>query len=230
MIARASVAAAGDRLVRLRSQAPLALRQTPGAVYLIGAAAGPLGGDKLSIDIDVAEGATLVLRTAAASVVLPGLLPSVLGVRARVASGASLVWHPQPTVLARGCRHHVDGVVTLERGARLEWWDDLVLGRYGEPGGSVLSRLSIDIEGRPLVRHEIALGPDHPASQTPAVAGSARAMGSVVVVGRGSPPAATMLPSGAAAMPLDGPAVHVISVGRVACESDVEAVRAAVHG
>jgi len=33
------------RLPVLRSQAPLILRQTPEAVYLVGGAAGPLGGD-----------------------------------------------------------------------------------------------------------------------------------------------------------------------------------------
>ena len=56
----------------LRSQAPLILRQTPEAVYLVGGAAGPLGGDVLELRIDVRAGATLRLRTAAAAVALPG--------------------------------------------------------------------------------------------------------------------------------------------------------------
>ena len=51
------------RLPVLRSQAPLILRQTPEAVYLVGGAAGPLGGDVLELRIDVREGATLRLRT-----------------------------------------------------------------------------------------------------------------------------------------------------------------------
>jgi urease accessory protein len=56
------------RLPVQRSQAPLILRRTPEAVYLVGGAAGPLGGDVLELQIEVREGATLRLRTAAAAV------------------------------------------------------------------------------------------------------------------------------------------------------------------
>ena len=64
---------AGTRLPVLASQAPLVLRRTPEAVYLVGGAAGPIGGDQLSLRITVGAGALLRLRTAAASIALPGL-------------------------------------------------------------------------------------------------------------------------------------------------------------
>ena len=41
------------RLPVLSSQAPLVLRRTPSAVYLVGGAAGPIGGDELSLWITV---------------------------------------------------------------------------------------------------------------------------------------------------------------------------------
>jgi urease accessory protein len=64
-------AEAGGRLPRLRSQAPLVLRPTPDAVYLVSAAGGPVGGDRLDLRIEVRADATLRLRTVAASVALP---------------------------------------------------------------------------------------------------------------------------------------------------------------
>src|SRR5579862_7258838 len=75
-------AAGVTRLPVLASEVPLVLRRTPEAVYLIGGAAGPLGGDLLSLSISVGAGATLRMRSAAASIALPGLegLESVLSV------------------------------------------------------------------------------------------------------------------------------------------------------
>lgn len=217
MIASATISAASDRLVRIRSEAPLVVRPTPEAVYLVGGAAGPLGGDHLSIDVDVADGADLVVRTVAASVALPGPAPSHVTMRARVGAGCSLVWRPEPTVVAAGCRHEVDAAVELDGSARLEWWEELVLGRHGEPPGAVRSRLSVDIGDEPLLRHELSLGPGVPGWDGPAVAGHARVVGSVVMVDPawvvGGPPPARVLGPHAARLPLDGPAVQIVALG-----------------
>ena len=74
----------GTRLARLRSQAPLILRGTPESVYLVGGAGGPLGGDDLTIEIDVRPGAELTVRApdilhhwlANLAVVPPGITPA----------------------------------------------------------------------------------------------------------------------------------------------------------
>src|SRR5687768_16184312 len=73
MIARARIIAEADgsgatRLPVLRSSVPLVLRQAEDAVWIVGGAAGPLGGDDLGLDIDVGPGAALTVRTAAAAV------------------------------------------------------------------------------------------------------------------------------------------------------------------
>jgi urease accessory protein len=209
------VAAPGGRITRLRSEPPLTLRATPDAVYLVGSAGGPLGGDDLRIEIDVEAGACLTVRSAAASVALPGPgprpSPSSLTVEARVAAGGELRWLVEPTVAARGCRHRMAARIDLDDGARLTWFEEIVLGRYGERAGSITSRLSIDIAGRPLLRHDLALGPDHPASATSAVVGDARAVGTAVIAGRGLKAAHVLGPT-AAVMPLAGPGFQAVAL------------------
>ncbi len=145
------------RLPVLRSQAPLVLRRTPGAVYLVGAAAGPLGGDQLSLRITVRAGASLSLRTVAASVALPGLddAESVLTVTAAVEPGGSLEYLPEPVVVCDGARHATDIRVTLAEGASLVLRDELLLGRHGEQGGSYRNSLRVDYAGRPLLRQPL---------------------------------------------------------------------------
>lgn len=238
MIAHARIAASGDRLVALRSEPPLALRPTADGVYLVGAAAGPLGGDELTIDIDVTDGAELTVRSSAASVVLPGVTPSLITIRARVEDGCSLRWIPEQTVLACGCRHRVVTRVDLDGDARLEWWEELVLGRHGEPSGSAMTTLRIDLDGAPLLRHELAVGPDHPEWSSPAVLGvGARAVGSVAVVGPGLPTRPAVLGGTAAVLPLDGPAALVTAVAAdalslrrsLACGVDAQVASVAVH-
>lgn len=238
MIAHARIVARGDRLVRLRSEPPLALRDTPDGVYLVGAAAGPLGGDQLTIEIDVGDGAELTVSSSAASVVLPGPSPSRVTIRARVAASSSLRWIPEPTVLARGCRHRVETSIALAGDARLEWWEQLVMGRHDEPSGSATTWLALDLDGLALLRHELALGPDYPAAASPAVLGSAvRAVGSVTLVGPDRPAQAVLVGETAAVLPLDGPAVQVTAIApdalqlrrSLACGVDAHARSVAVH-
>lgn len=227
MRARAGVVAEADgrggaRLARMRSEPPLALRSTAEAVYLVGGAAGPLGGDEVALDIVVAPGATLTVRSAAASVVLPGrgAAPSIVAVTARVGAGAELRWLPEPTVLVRGCRHRIDACIDVADGGRVVWREELVLGRHEEEAGSVRSRLTVDVAARPLVRQELDLGPDHPASTSPAVTGGARAVGSVTVVGYGAPAvSATFVGADATAavLDLDGPGFQVVAVAADRC-------------
>ncbi len=190
------------------------MRSTPDAVYLVGGAGGPLGGDDLTVEIEVGSGARLTVRTVAASIALPGLGPSSVRVRATVAGGGELRWLPEPVVAARGCVHHMEATVVLEADARLVWREELVLGRHGEPPGSVSSRTSVDVDGTPLLRHELALGPEHPAAGGPAVTAGARAVGSVLLAGPpwDGPPRSTVLGPTAVVLPLNGPGVQVTAL------------------
>ncbi len=192
------------------------LRSTPDALYLVGGAGGPLGGDELTLDVEVGGGARLAVRTAGASIALPGtgLEPSSVRMRVRVAPGGELRWLPEPVVAARGSRHRTEASIVLEHGARLVWREELVLGRHREPPGSVRTKVLVDLGGAPLLRHELALGPDHSDGGTPAVVGAARYVGSMLVVEPAwhAAPGPVLLGPRAAVLPLTGPAVQVVAL------------------
>src|SRR5450755_2000081 len=172
------------RLPVQRSQAPLILRRTAEAVYLVGGAAGPLGGDVLELRIEVREGATLRLRTAAAAVALPGRdgRESLLSVTVTVAAEARLEYLPEPTIAANGARHRTDIRVDLAAGAALVLRDELILGRHGERGGACRTRLRANLAGRPLLRHELDVSGTDEVSLGPAVLAGHRTAGSLLCV------------------------------------------------
>ena len=222
-----AVAAAGGvtRLPVLASQAPLVLRRTPDAVYLVGGAAGPLGGDSLSLSVTVGAGAFLRVRTAAAAIALPGLdgLESVLRVCIAVGEGGRLEYLPEPVVVTDGARHATLVSVTLAVGASLVLRDEVLLGRHGEAGGSARTDLQVSYAGRPLLRHALAISGADPVSLGPAVLAGHRAVGTLVLVNAlGTTEACTSgesskIPGRAgmaevAVMPLAGPGVLVTAL------------------
>ncbi|MBC6461304.1 urease accessory protein UreD [Actinomadura sp. HBU206391] len=215
--ARAAVTAECDRhgrtrLTTLRSDGPLAVREAGGAVYLVGAAAGPLGGDELELDLEVGPGARLAVRSVATTLTLPGDGESRFTVRARVGAGGHLDYAPEPTVAAAGCDHRAVAEITLADGATLRWRDELILGRYGERPGRHTSRIDVILAGRPLLRHELRLD-DPGVYGGAAVLGGARAAGTVLLAGAGLVgPGLVGEPvtgEGPAVMPLAGPGVLV---------------------
>jgi urease accessory protein len=222
VIARARLVAdgapgGGTRIVTARSDAPLALRATPAGVYLVGSAAGPLGGDDLVLDLEVRTGADLTVRTSAASVALPGDGPSQVRVNAQVQAGARLRWLPEPTVAAAGCDHHIECRVELDGDARLTWREEIILGRHGEGTGSIEAGLHVDLDGTALLHQCLRFGPGHPGWDGPAVVGPHRAVGSALVVdptwiGADRAPTTALLGPTAAVLALAGPAVQVTTL------------------
>lgn len=208
------------RLAEMRSVSPLVLRATPRGLYLVGGAAGPIGGDRLRLRIEVGPGASLTIRTAAASVVLPGRSgrPSDFEVDATVADGGCLRWLPEPAVAAACCHHRLRSRISVGRGASLVWREELVLGRHNEDAGQYVSRIRIDVDGTAVLRQELAVGGDnHPGWQGAAVTGGRRAVGSVVVVDPRIEPAPTpasraSLDGRAAVLALPGTAVQVVAL------------------
>lgn len=173
------------RCTTLRSSPPISLHDTPDGLHIVGSAAGPLGGDDVHLDITVADGASLTIRSVAAQVVLPGPRggPSTSSITATVGEGATLRWLPQPLVLAEGCDHRTTVALSLGATATLVWRDEIVLGRSGEAGGSALQRLCVDRAGSPLLRNDLALGPRWPGAAGPAGSGGATAISTLLVVG-----------------------------------------------
>lgn len=182
-------------LPELRSAVPLVLRRTGSAgdeggggeawVHLVGGAAGPLGGDRLRLEIEVGPGAVLRLRSVAAAIALPGRSggASTLDIVASVAPGGLLDVAPEPLVAAAGARHTTRIRVELAAGAGLRWRDELVCGRHGEEPGYARTELRVRHAGRPLLAHTLTVGTGAPGWDSPAVLGPARAAGTVFYAG-----------------------------------------------
>jgi urease accessory protein len=193
--ARAAVTAECDgagrtRITRLRSDGPLAVREAGGhdlaTVYLVGAAAGPLGGDDLALHLTVAPGARLAVRSAATTLALPGG-PGAAGesrfaITALVGAGGRLDFAPEPAVAVAGCRHRSAADIELGPGAVLRWREELVLGRHEERPGRYASRCDVILDGVPLLRHELRINDDAGYAGRAVLAG-AGAAGTVVLAG-----------------------------------------------
>ncbi|GAB2911968.1 urease accessory protein UreD [Nonomuraea fastidiosa] len=203
-----TAAGAGGRTVieRLASAPPLTLRQTgPHTVHLISTAAGPLGGDRLRLDLRVAPGTTLELGSVAATLVLPGDGPSMMLITAHVGAEATLRYVPEPTVLAARSDHRLRVRLTLEPGATVLWREEIVFGRHGEPSGRCHARFDATCDGVPLLRQEFTVG-DPGLDGSPAVYGSARCVGTTFLTERAPAPAVA---EGVAVLPLAAPGTLV---------------------
>lgn len=172
-----------DRCTELVSSPPLTLRNTPDGLFLVASGAGPVGGDALTVDITVETSARATVRTAGASLVLPGPTgaPSSMCVHARIAG--DLRWFPEPMVLVHGCDHTTVARLDLTASASVLWREEVVLGRHGEASGSLLQRIHVDVGGRPLLRNELPIGPRWPGAAGPAGLDGADAAGSLLGVG-----------------------------------------------
>ncbi|MER5277014.1 urease accessory protein UreD [Streptomyces sp. NPDC002809] len=175
----------------LESGGPLALRRTraalPGAarVTVVGAMSAPLGGDRLAIEARAGQGARLTVGSAAATVALPGpgAAPARYDIVLNVEEGAELNWLPEQLISAQGSELHMATVVELAPTARMMLREELILGRYGETTGTLLSRLTVRRAGRPILDQQLAYGPGAPGGwDGPAVLGGHRAIGQLLVV------------------------------------------------
>lgn len=172
----------------LRSDPPILLRPTGDTVHLVGGSAGPLGGDQLRLDVTVRRSACLRLRSAAASVVLPGPTASSLHLTITIESGGHLDWRPEPAVSVAGGSHEQVVDVELQGDATMEWTETVVLGRSGEPSGDWSSLMRVVRDGAVAVHQQLRVGPDHPGSDGPAVMDGRRVSAARLIVGSSARP------------------------------------------
>jgi urease accessory protein len=180
----------GTALPTLESQGPLALRRTRASgseakVMLVGAMSGPLGGDHFTVTADVADGASLHVGSAAATIALPGQAKGEAryDVRLTVGDNGELRWLPEQLISANGSELYLTTRVDLAPGARLTLREEQVLGRANEEPGRLTSRLTVLLDGRPLLDQELSSGPAAPGGwDGPAVLAGHRALGQLLVV------------------------------------------------
>ncbi|MFH9015611.1 urease accessory protein UreD [Streptomyces sp. NPDC017943] len=194
-------------LPRLHSDGPFHLRRmrpdgNTARVGIIGAMSGPLGGDRLTIDVTASERAALDVTTAAATLALrgPTTAPATYDVRLTAGDHAHLRWLPQPLISAAGSNLRQTYTIELAPTARLLLREEQLLGRADEEPGHLVSRLLVHRAGGVLLDQQTAYGDPEPGWDGPAVLHRHRAVGQVLLVdpaarlpatsvllGRGSP-------------------------------------------
>lgn len=153
------IVARPDRQPWIECAGGLAARSTePDTVHLVSTAATPLGGDTIALRVVVERGARLRLRSAAATVTLPG--------RSTVESTAH--WHlevagdldvdTEPTVVAGGSRHATSTRLSIAGSGRVRLRERVQIGRTDERQGFWSGSLHADVDGQPLLRHRLELG------------------------------------------------------------------------
>jgi urease accessory protein len=148
-----------DGQPRIECGGGVAARRTePDTVHLVSAAATPLGGDAIHIRVVVEPGAQLRVRTAAATVTLPGSATVESHAFWTLEVAGDLDLDPQPTVVAATSRHFTSTRLELAGAGRVRLRERIQIGRSDERQGFWSGSLHADLDGSPLLRHRIELG------------------------------------------------------------------------
>jgi urease accessory protein len=159
MLSEVLIVASPGRGPRIECVGGLAGRRTEAdTVHLVSAAATPLGGDTISVRVVVEAGARLRLRSAAATMVLPG----GANVESRAAWDleveGELDLDPQPTIVAGSSRHVTSTRLAVHGSGRARIRERIQIGRSYEREGFWSGTLYADVDGAPLLRHRVELG------------------------------------------------------------------------
>jgi urease accessory protein len=153
------VVAQRGRRPRIESSGGIAARETePDTVHLVSAAATPLGGDSICVRIVVEPGALLRVRTAAATMTLPGPTTDESHANWLLEVAGELDLDPQPTVVAAASRHITSTRLAVEGSGRVKLRERIQIGRTDERQGFWSGSLHADVDGTALLRHRIELG------------------------------------------------------------------------
>lgn len=153
------IVARRDRRPRIECAGGLAARLTgPDTVHLVSAAATPLGGDVLHFRVVVEPDARLRIRTAAATMALPGAKTPDSHAIWELDVAGLLDLDPEPTIVAADSRHHSSVRLDLGARGRVRIRERVQIGRSDERDGFWSGSLHADVDGAPLLRHRIELG------------------------------------------------------------------------
>ncbi|MGH7259657.1 MAG: urease accessory protein UreD [Nitrospiraceae bacterium] len=113
---------------------------------LVNPSAGLVGGDRLSIHMNLGEGASALVSTPSANRVYRSLgEESVQTAEIALGPGAVLEWLPEPTIPFRGARFRQSIHVQLAPGATVLLWDAIASGRIARDERWAFARLDNEI-------------------------------------------------------------------------------------
>lgn len=178
---------------RMRCEVPLLVRVIGNRgptldLAMVNGAAGPLGGDRLRLRLEVGPGSSVTVCSVAAAMAQPGPRgeASDLVVDLVVGDDATLDWHPQPTVSVVGSDHRVSMRVAATDTSTVTVREGVSLGRQGERPGRFALRERITIDGIAVLDHETVFAPG--SLMGPGANGRGRSMTTEVVIGSVLPP------------------------------------------
>ena len=127
----------------------------PCQVVILHPPGGVVGGDRLDIEVSAEQGTHVQLTTPGATKFYRSTGSVALQrTRIRVASGATLEWTPQETILFDGSLSRIETRVQLEARARFLGWEIAALGRPAAPApfvrGLCHQRFEIERDGVPI--------------------------------------------------------------------------------
>lgn len=159
MLSDVLIVATAGRAPRIECTGGVAARRTEtDTVHLISAAATPLGGDTIRVRVIVEAGARLHLRSAAATMAMPGVTTMESRANWDLEVAGVLDLDPQPTIVAGEARHVTSTRVTVAAGGSLRFRERVQIGRTNEREGFWSGSLHADVDGTPLLRHRVELG------------------------------------------------------------------------
>jgi urease accessory protein len=150
---------------------------------LVQTIAGPLAGDRVTIEIEVGENAALELVGNAATLAYPSSSPAQHDVHIRLRPGARLAWLPEPLILAADCNLETSIELKLDAEAAALVRELFVLGRHRERPGHYRSRLRCELDGRPLLHEAVEIDREAVSQSSRAVLAGAGAFGSLALLG-----------------------------------------------
>jgi urease accessory protein len=159
MLSKVLLVASSDRLPRIQCSGGIQARCTaPDTVHLVSAAATPLGGDTIDVRVIVEAGAVLKLRSAAATVALPGANTLTSQASWDIEVSGCLDVDLEPTVVAADARHVSTVALFLRGDGSVRFRERVQIGRCNEREGFWSGSLRADLDDRPLLRHRVELG------------------------------------------------------------------------
>ncbi|WP_285500734.1 urease accessory protein UreD [Actinokineospora sp. NBRC 105648] len=140
-----------------------------------------LSGDRVHVEIDVADGAWLEVVESTGTVAYRGEQPSSWTVDATVGDGAALSWGSLPFVVSDNATTHRGTRLRLHGTGRALLQEKIVLGRAGQFGGDIAMSLDAVDDSGPLQREHLDLS--QPARVLPGILGRLRALDTVTALG-----------------------------------------------
>jgi urease accessory protein len=135
-----------------------ARRTSADTVHLVSAAAIPLGGDTVRVRVVVERGARLWLRSAAATMAMPGNLSMESRSSWDLEVAGLLDLDPQPTIIAGSARHISTTRLSLSDEGRARVRERIQIGRSYERQGFWSGAMNADVDDVPLLRHRVDMG------------------------------------------------------------------------